>query len=157
NGEKEVATWPDWNVLDWLANARFVLIATIVACLPGGLLGAVTLATSMDDPMMAAFGVAAPPVLSWLVLYPYILFSMLNEDSVFAIASADSLRSLKIAGDGWVFFYMYSIVIALLGVAAAAMMFATNILAAACGAAFLVALLMLYFRLLGRLMWYAGQ
>lgn len=157
NGEKEVTTWPDWNVYDWFANGRFILIATIVAGLPGGFLGAAVLATSMEDPMMAAFGVAAPPVLSWLVLYPYILFSMLNEDSVFAIASADTLRSLKIASDGWIFFYMYSIVIVLLGVGAAAMMFATNFLAAACAAAFFVALLMLYFRLLGRLMWYSGQ
>jgi len=157
NGENEVAAWPDWNVYDWFANGRFVLLAMLVAGLPGGFLGAATLAASSDDPMMAVFGVAAPPVLSWLVLYPYILFSMLNEDSVFAIASSDTLRSLKIASDGWVFFYMYSIVLVMMAVGAAAMMFASQLLVAALGAAFMVAVLMLYFRLLGRLMWYSGQ
>jgi len=101
--------------------------------------------------------VAAPPVLSWLVLYPYVLFSMLNEDSVFAIASPDTLRSLKIASDGWVFFYMYSLVLVLLAVGAAAMMVGGQFLVGALGAAFFVAVLMVYFRLLGRLMWYAGQ
>jgi hypothetical protein len=157
NGETEVSAWPDMNVIEWFAASRFIVVAALVAAIPGGLLGAATLAASTDNPAMAAFGVAAPPVLSWLVLFPLVLYSMMVEDTVFAIISNETFRSLHLAADGWVFFYMYSIVLVLLATGAAAMMLVDQFLVAALGSCAMVAVLIIYARLLGRLMWYAGQ
>jgi hypothetical protein len=157
NGDDAVSSWPDFDVFGWFGAARFILAATVVAGLPGTLAGGATLAASMGDPMMAAFGVAAPPVLSWMVLFPMVLYSMLAEDSMLAVYSTDAIRTLKAAADGWVFFYMYSIVLLIVAAFAAAMMVGGNTIVAIAGAMGLVALLILYARLLGRLMWYAGQ
>jgi hypothetical protein len=157
NGETDVKNWPDWNVYEWFAASRFILIAAFIAGLPGGLLGAATLAASTNDPAMAAFGIAAPPVLSWMVLFPFVLYSMMVEDTVFAVASAEAFRSLQVAADGWVFFYMYSIALVLLAVGAAAMMLVDQFLVGALGSCAMVAVLIVYARLLGRLMWYTGQ
>jgi DNA-directed RNA polymerase subunit RPC12/RpoP len=157
NGEVEVTNWPDWNVYEWFTDARFILVAALVSGLPGGLVAAATLAASTDDPMMAAFGVAAPPVLSWMVLFPLVLYSMLTEDSMFAVAAGQTLASLKNASGGWVYFYMYSILLVLLAAGAGAMMLADQTLVAALGAAAMVALLVVYARLVGRMFWYANQ
>jgi hypothetical protein len=125
--------------------------------LPGAVLAGATLAASVDDPAMAAFGIAAPPVLSWMVLFPFVLYSMMVEDTVFAVMSNETFRSLKVAADGWVFFYMYSIVLVLLATGAAAMMLVDQFLVVALGSCAMMAVLIVYARLLGRLMWYTGQ
>jgi hypothetical protein len=157
NGENEVTQWPDWNVFEWFAAARFVLVASFVAGLPGAIVGAATLAASMDDPAMAIFGIAAPPVLSWLVLFPVIHYSMLVEDNMLAILSGQALRNLKAASDGWMFVYMYSFMISIAIAFTAGMLITGSFLVALLGGAGLVALLLLYARIVGRLMWYAGQ
>jgi DNA-directed RNA polymerase subunit M/transcription elongation factor TFIIS len=157
NGEKEVTSWPDWSPYEWYNNALYIMLAGIAAGFPGGIISAATLAASTDDPMMAAFGIVAPLVLSLLVLFPFVLYSMLAEDSFMAVFSTHTTNSLQTASDGWVFFYMYSIVIYFFGGALAAVMFRDNFflrLVAACG---VVALMFLYFRLLGRLMWYCSE
>jgi hypothetical protein len=157
NGEDDVATWPDWNVFGWFGPAFFVLIATVAAAVPGGLIGAATLVVSRDNPLMAAFGIGAPIVLSMLVLFPMFYCSMLIEDNLLAFMSGYTLRSLRIAGDAWVFSYMYAILLALLGTGAVATAAADNFLFTAVGAAATVAVLIVYARLLGRLMWVAAQ
>src|SRR4029079_619046 len=116
-----------------------------------------TLAVSLENPLMAAFGIGAPIVLSMLVLFPMFYCSMLIEDNLFAFMSGYTLRSLKIAGDAWVFSYMYAILLVLLGTGAVATAVADNFLFTAVGAAATVAVLIVYARLLGRLMWVAAQ
>jgi hypothetical protein len=157
NGENEVGTWPDWNVLGWIAPAMYILLAALVSSVPGVAVAAATFAASLEDPLMAAFGMGAPIVLSGLVLFPVVVFSMLAEESVFAAISGQTLASFKNAGDAWIVFYTYSIVLALLATAAGAMLSSGNILVAALGAAAMTGLLMVYARLVGRLMWVAGQ
>jgi hypothetical protein len=157
NGENEVATWPDWNVFAWFMPATYVLVAVVVSSIPGVAVAVGTYAANLDNPLMAAFGIAAPVVLSWLVLFPVVLFSMLVEESLFAVVSGETMRSLKVAGDAWVIFYAYSILIVLLGTAAGAMLAADNFLVSGLGAAAAVGVLMLYARLVGRVMWVSGK
>jgi DNA-directed RNA polymerase subunit RPC12/RpoP len=157
NGEDDVANWPDWNVFGWFGPAFFVLIAAVAAAVPGGLIGAATFAASVNDPRMAAFGIGLPPVLSMLVLFPIFYCSMLIEDNLLALISGYTLRSFKIAGDAWIFSYMYAILLALLGTGAVATAAADNFVFTAVGAAATVAVLIIYARLLGRLMWVAAQ
>ncbi len=157
NSEDEVTSWLDWNVFAWFMPATYILLTAFISSLPGVAVAVATLAASWDDPLLAAFGIAAPIVLSWLVLFPIVIFSMLAEESVFAIVSPQTFQSLKAAGDAWVVFYAYSILIALLGTTAGAMLAAENFLVAAIGAAAMVAVLMVYARLVGRLMWVSGQ
>jgi hypothetical protein len=157
NGDDDVATWPDWNVFGWFGPAFFVLIAAVAAAVPGGLIGAATLAASLESPLMAAFGIGAPIVLSMLVLFPMFYCSMLIEDNFLAFLSGYTLRSFTIAGDAWIFSYMYAILLALLGTGAVATAAADNFVFTAVGAAATVAVLIVYARLLGRLMWVAAQ
>ncbi len=156
NGDDEVATWPDWNVFGWFGPAMFVLLAAILSALPGGLIAA-ALAISLREPSVAIFAIAAPVVLSMMLLFPFIYCSMLIEDHIFAFASAYTFRSLTIAGDAWMYFCMYSLGLVLLGTGAVSTLIAPNFLFTAVGAAAAMALLIIYARLLGRLMWVAAQ
>lgn len=157
NGDDEVTTWPDWNILLWFGPAMYVGAALLIAASPGALIAGWTLAVNSDDWQMAAFGIGAPVVISLMVLFPFVYSSMLVEDSVMAIASPHTLRSLKSASDGWVFFYMYSLALVVLAGLAVAMVVRGEMLGAAVGAAGTVAAGLLYARLLGRLMWVAAQ
>jgi DNA-directed RNA polymerase subunit RPC12/RpoP len=157
NGDDEVAAWPDWNVFGWFGPATFVLLAAVLSALPGGLIAAAMYAASSDNPLMAIFVIVAPVVMSMLVLFPFLYCSMLIEDNIFAFFSAYTLRSLTIAGDAWVYFCMYSLGLALLGTCAVGTLIAPNMIFTAVGAAAAMALLIIYARLLGRLMWVAAQ
>jgi hypothetical protein len=156
NGNEEV-NWPDWNFFEWFGGARFVLAATFAAGLPGAIAGAVTLAANFDKPAMAAFGIGAPPVISWMVLFPIFLYSMLIEDNPLAIFSGQALRNLKAAADGWVFTYMYSIGLMVLLGFAAGMLAADSFLVSLVGGIGLMAVFLLHARIVGRLMWYASE
>jgi len=125
--------------------------------LPGGLIGAATLAASIEAPSMAIFGIIAPIVLSLMLLFPIVYFSMLVEDNIMAIVSSYTLRSLKLATDAWVYAYMYAIGLVLLGTGALGTLVVDNFVVGGIGSAAMVAVLLVYARLLGRLMWVAGQ
>jgi len=129
----------------------------VAAAVPGGLIGAATLVASLESPLMAAFSIGSPIVLSLLVLFPMFYCSMLIEDNLLAFMSGYTLRSFRIAGDAWIFSYMYAILLALLGTGAVATAAADNFVFTAVGAAATVAVLIIYARLLGRLMWVAAQ
>ena len=156
NGVNEVQSWPEWNVFDWIVNSVYIPAAVFFSGLPGGLVAALMLLGGVS-PESSPLAIAAPVVLSWLVLFPPVFCSMLVEGSVMAPFSADVLRSFSAAADGCFLFVIYSIVLALLGVGAFSLILANNILFAALGAAGLVILTFLYARLLGRLIWFASQ
>ncbi len=157
NGENEVTTWPDWNITEWFVPFMSVTVATVAALMPGALIAGATLAASTDDPLMAAFGIAVPPLISWLLIFPFVLHSMLAEDRLAAIASPIVLRSLTNAAEAWLIFYTYSIGLAFLLAGAAVLMLSSQTVMSAVGAAGLIAVLFVYARLLGRLMWYTSQ
>jgi hypothetical protein len=108
------------------------------------------------DPATASQGGAAPLLLSWAVLLPIVLGSMLTEGTILAIFSPHIYRSLQHTLGAWTLLYMYSILGALLGAAAVGMVVGTSAVGRSLGAAGLVTLALLYARVLGRLLWYAN-
>jgi hypothetical protein len=156
NGERDISEWPGLNFLEWIPTAVYWIAATIVACLPGAAIGVLTMATSSDWGL-AAFAIGAPPVLSWLLLFPPVLFSMLAEGSFLSIYSPHTAASFASAASAWVFFYMYAIIICLLAVLAGSCFLLGNIVGTLCGALGLTAVLFVDARLIGRVMWVAAQ
>lgn len=156
NGMDVVESWPDWNVVEWIATSIFFPAAAFAAALPG--IAFALLVTSLGvDPGVGAFAAFAPLVLSWIGLFPVVLYSMLAENSILAPFSAATAKSFRAAGDGWLYFYAYTIFVGMLGLAALAMTNSRYFLINATGATCVIILLWLFCRLLGRLMWYAAE
>jgi hypothetical protein len=114
------------------------------------------------DPTYGAFAAGAPLVLSWIALFPVVLYSMLAEGSVLAPYSAATYKSIQQASEGWVFFYMYAILLGILGSLSLALAGwhgeALNLFIPWClGCLGLVVTSLLYCRVLGRLMWYSSE
>jgi DNA-directed RNA polymerase subunit RPC12/RpoP len=157
NGEDKIESWPDWNVFAWFAPAAYVSVAVVVSAIPGGLISAATFTASIQDPAMAAFAIAAPLLLSWMLLFPFVFYSMLAEDSIMAVFSTQVVHSFRVAGDAWVIFFMYSILLFLCGGIGAGLLAVESLGVKAVAAIGVVGLVLLYLRLLGRLMWCANQ
>jgi hypothetical protein len=156
NGLKEVESWPDWNFFDWFYNGLFIPWAAFLSGLPGMFLTSALFGSGFD-PRIMSFVLGAPLPLSWLVLFPPVLFSMLFEASLMAPASGHVIRSFREASEGWLLFYMYSFGLLILAIAAGSLALSRNFMLCTLGAAGLVTVALLYARLVGRLMWYAGQ
>jgi phage FluMu protein Com len=161
NGQDDVTSYPDWNIVDWIATSAYFPAAAFVAGLPGSVFTVALLGTGLD-PVMGAFAAGAPLVISWIALFPLVLYSMLAEGSVMAPYSAATYRSTQQASEGWVFFYMYAILLGILGTISLSMIAypgetITFFLLRVFGSLGLVVVGMLYCRILGRLMWYSSE
>lgn len=157
NGDEKVQSWPDWNVGEWILSALYVPFAGILAALPGVLMACLFFAVGPEARWFAPF----PPLITFLAIFPVLFSSMLTESSLFYLVSGKVLRSFRSHGDGWVTFYILSFFVflfACLGTAIAEGgvllgglgLFMTSLFSAI----LFVLLLVLYVRLLGRLMWY---
>jgi len=96
-------------------------------------------------------------LVSCLAIFPFVLFSMLAEGTVLAPYSAAVVKSFSAAGDGWLLFYMESFLLGLAAAIALVIAAVPSWIAAPIGGAILVTLAFIYFRLVGRLMWYCQQ
>ena len=152
NGMDEVVSWPDWNFFDWIGSAFYFPIGAFAAGSPGMALAIFMLTGGL--PFAAA---PLPVLLSLLVLFPMVMYSMLVEGSIMGLVSGQVLRSFHFAGEGWLLFYMYSLVIGLLVAVFGALAEVDSIAVNLIAAAGLVPLALLYCRLLGRMMWYAAE
>jgi hypothetical protein len=152
NGLDEVTGWPDLSPFEWLPGALYFPLAGVIAGLPGALLASALVSGGMP-------AIASPLVVlvSWLVLLPPVIYSMLAESSIFTVISVHTLRSFRLVAEAWLLFYLYSFLIAL-GLAVFDGLASLDWIAAqVAGAAGIVPLIFLYCRLLGRLMWYAAE
>jgi hypothetical protein len=156
NGEDEVDSWPDWNFFDWIGSAIFFPAAAFLAGLPGALVSIGLIAVSMD-PMVAVVAAVVPIALSLFVLFPPVLFSMLAEGTILAPLSPHLRRSFQIASEGWLLFYLCSGALGIFGGAVAALAMLSHPVLNSIGAVGTITSLLLYCRLLGRLMWYVAQ
>jgi len=147
NGSDEITSWPDYNFMEWFLKATYVPVAALVSGFPGIVLGSFIVSSGAFPPIVVALTVLA----SWIVLFPLVLCSMLAENSVLAPYSKNTYRSLKAASDAWMMFYVFAILIGLLGALALAL--ASYPMTSPVGAIALVMLAFLFFRLLGRMMW----
>ena len=156
NGMDEVESWPDWNIFDWIVNSVYFPAAAFVAGLPGAVVAAAILSVAMD-PLVAGFTAVGPVVLSLAVLFPLVLFSMLAEGSITAPYSPQLVRSFHTVSEGWMLFYLYSFALGIFGGCFAGLAAFSNPLLNCLGAVLVVTAILIYCRLLGRLMWYVGE
>jgi hypothetical protein len=162
NGDDDVSSYPDWNIVDWIMTSAYFPAAAFVAGLPGSFFTVAMVTIGGLDTEMGAFAAGAPLVISWIALFPLVLYSMLAEGSVLAPYSRATYESTQKASDGWTFFYMYAILLGILGTLALAMVAARGnsaimFIPRAFGSVGLVIVAILYCRILGRLMWYSAE
>lgn len=157
NGDDKVQSWPDWNVGEWILSACYVPVAGILAAMPGVLMACLFFAVGPEARWFAPF----PPLVTFLALFPVLFSSILTENSLFYLISGKVIRSFRSHGDGWVTFYILSFFVflfACLGIAMAeggVLLGGMGLFLTSFSSAVLfVLLLVLYIRLLGRLMWY---
>jgi DNA-directed RNA polymerase subunit RPC12/RpoP len=147
-GNDIVESWPDaFGFIDWAGSTFFVINSAALAALAG--LGLGWLMDCGNLPGWSA-RIAVP-----LALFPPLLISMLEMNSATAPFSPAVCRSLVSNWRAWVGFYLETtfLLAAAGGVLAAVPLPGKPLLEMFLAAAVIVATLMIYFRLLGRLAW----
>ena len=146
-GQDEVEDWPDAMFLDWIGECFYVLVAVSVAVLPGvglfGLLGQYTGEAGTSIVLVTMF-----------LFTPIILISMLEKNSPLSILSWPVVRSLGYCWWAWIKFFLITFL--LFGVAGFSSIAALRhipYLGAALAVMVMMAAMMIYFRLMGRLAW----
>jgi hypothetical protein len=157
NGESRVKEWPTWDIGEWIGSAIYIPIAATISVLPGGVLACLLLLGGRNTQWLAPF----PPIVSFLLLFPIPFTSTVSESSPVHLISSNILKSLRSHGDGWISIYVLSFFIFMIAAAVTAVLESgvavggrVHYFLAAMAAPVFVLLTVLYFRLLGRLMWY---
>jgi hypothetical protein len=140
----------DWSVgewREWLWSFGHTLGAVVPALLVGAAVGALPLIPTSWAMAVAVF-----------LLYPVFLLSALDNGSLFAPISATILRSFGTAWRGWLI--LYGQTGAMIGgwtVLSLALFRWNPFLSVVLATPPMVAMMLLYARLLGRLVWYMGE
>ncbi|GEM_PF-982492 len=148
NGYDKPEHWPGIELTDWMLDAFYVVNGLLAAALPGLFLGG-TLMCLGGKVLSAVYGGA----ISTLALFPVFLISMVTEGSCFAIASPAVWGTLQTSRHWWGKFYLISAGLGLALLVLARWMASGGFFLTGLGAAAAVAVMMVYFRLLGRLAW----
>jgi hypothetical protein len=146
DGVDKIENWPE-TIFSNLRASYFTFNALIFSALPGVALG--SLFVSGGEP----HGWLAAPA-SVVIFFPFVLLSMLAHDSPMIPIERMVWRSLTSARSAWVGFYVESFLV--LGLGGAAAVFAWRrggIPILSLAAVVIVAALLIYFRMLGRLGW----
>jgi DNA-directed RNA polymerase subunit RPC12/RpoP len=143
-GNDQIHHWPTANPAEWLLGLIYVLMAGFVSAFPGWLIAQVAAQNAIQRAFLTAGGV--------LIGFPIVLLSQLELDSQFAILSGKLLASLARCPISWLFFYLESGLLAAL--CAVPVLFASSPLQLiAMFTPLLMAAILLYARVLGRLAW----
>jgi predicted Zn finger-like uncharacterized protein len=148
-GESKLETWPTFS--DWFGAFLLFIVSGMLSALPGSALGSI--------PALDGFeGARALVVIAGLVIvWPIVILSQLEIDSVFGVLSIKVLGSLARRPFSWALFYVETFaLLAVCGVATyvfnerpfLALIFVPPVYIAA---------LILIARLLGRLAWYLSE
>jgi hypothetical protein len=149
-GNDRIQDPPQWTSFDWFAELGFFLISASMCALPTWL----TTKLTGDLALEWQLGIAAG---TWLFCFPIALLSGLEQSSPFAVVSPRLLWSLVRCAGPWLLFYFET------GLLAAVVGFiAMRIVAGTPWLLLLlpwliVATLLIYMRLLGRLAWWIAE
>ena len=149
-GCDEIENWPGQVFLDWLGEPLHLLCALCMSAVPGA--AAAWLLEKLGLASPAMMWITGPA--SMFVMFPIVLMSTLETNSMFGVLSWPVLRTLRTTADAWLKFYMTAAamivaVVALCWVASRVGVVAGVIVAAALETPAWI----IYFRLLGRLAW----
>jgi hypothetical protein len=148
-GNDEVYNWPGPVWLDWMGDALYVFNAAVLSAIAGLGIGWLL---GLD-----IAGTALAASVSLVLFFPVVLLSMLEKDSPLLPVSRPTWRSMAAAPGAWAMFYAFSLGILAVTLVAGwfvwrigeslslhlVVMFTISVL--------LVAVLLIHFRLLGRL------
>ncbi len=95
NEEKQVQSWPLFDMGEWISESGMPLFALSFSAIPGSLIFALT--KTMD---LSVIGVGGLLVCTWL-FFPFFFLSMLDNNTSFNPISTDVWRSLKTCSQAW--------------------------------------------------------
>ena len=142
-GNDRIENWPSDVFLDWMGDCLYVVAGLAVSIMPGGL------AASLISGGYA-WGVVG--LASALLLFPIVLLSMLEADSPLTPLSSRVMRSMPTVWQRWLCFYALTIPLTFVVAGLLVWLVVRGdgwLIPAA--AVLLIASVMIYFRLLGRL------
>jgi len=153
NGYDKMEQWPGLNIGDWMMDALYVF-NSLFASVAVGVLPCLLVATTEATMLVGA--------VTGTALFPVFVLSAMEEGSPLGFASRPMWQSLRTASQIWLKFYLLSVALAFGGILAVYLL--TVSLAGAGGflygaffSAILVAIGMIYCRLLGRLAWLLSE
>ncbi|MBA4106225.1 MAG: hypothetical protein C0485_10740 [Pirellula sp.] len=150
DGVDELHDPPGWMSLDY-AETGFIIIATLLSALPGWL--AAKAAAELPDEQRFALAAAI-----WLIVFPIIVLSALEQGTMLAIFSPRIFASLARCFIPWATFYIVStLAVAAAGGLAYFLLSRANLLALFPIPWLAVAVILLYMRLIGRLGWWIAD
>jgi hypothetical protein len=142
NGYDKIEQWPGLNVIEWMLEAFYVINCVLASFVPGFLLGRLLL-PGIYGPLLGLATLAAA--------FPVFLLSALDAGSRIALYSATIWPSVRRAWPLWQMFYLLSAGLALGAVVAFQIMYSDSLILNLIGSAALMGVVLLYFRLLGKL------
>ncbi len=146
DGLGKIEHWPEINFLSWRLDVFYVFNAGVLAALPGVALGFV-LAPFFGNSVLVLYGAAA----SFGALFPPMLLSMLYSDSARAPFLKEAWGSIRVRPDPWNLTYLITSIVIIAGVVACDFCLSSGFIAGLILATVMVALIMMYFRTIGRL------
>jgi hypothetical protein len=161
NSGDEISEWPTWDLFRWFWPSLQLAAALLVGAVPGLAIASLLLVEGggrlpeqggLDWPRLAI-----PVLLSWWLLLPPLLYSMLTEASLVRMLSPLVLHSFRQVPDAWLLYYLMSLVLLLPLAGGLALMQAESWWLVLLGALVVTGCLLVAARLLGRLMWYCNQ
>ncbi|HEX6963526.1 MAG TPA: hypothetical protein VF175_16785, partial [Lacipirellula sp.] len=148
-GADELHNPPSWISMDF-AEAFFVVIAGAVSAIPAWL----TLKATGTLPLEAQEAIAAG---TWMIFFPIVLLSNLEQSSAFAVFSPRLLSSLVRCAGPWLLFYLESAMLAAVAGAAILGISQGPWWLVYSGPWVTVTTLLVYMRLIGRLAWWLAE
>ncbi|MAD79301.1 MAG: hypothetical protein CMJ50_00450 [Planctomycetaceae bacterium] len=149
-GRDRIESWPGADFMDWAYEALYVVCALFACLIVGGLVGQVFLAFGL---VVYVWGLIATISLSGVIVFPIYLLATLETGLAVNPASGPVLHSLSVARGTWIQFAFMSLGLAIIAVLGCLLRYAESAILNFVAAAVLFGILMLYFRLLGRLAW----
>jgi hypothetical protein len=110
NKRRRITQWPLFSPGDWISDSLPVVVACFLALAPGGLLGSLLLPASGGLILSLL-----PVLLSFWLLLPIFLISMLDNQSITAPLSGRVLSSFSKHSEAWGSYYFKSALVGFLG------------------------------------------
>ncbi|MDA1049889.1 MAG: hypothetical protein O3C40_05350 [Planctomycetota bacterium] len=154
NGMDVIESWPDVNFVDWIGEAFYLFSGLFIAVFPACATAKVVSLLGAPDSLFWLVGFGGSFV-GILLLFPFVLVSMLEAASPIVPVSQPIIRSLRLARGSWLVFTLLSSVVvgAGLGLVALRVLRPEHSVMNFVVALLLIVLFAIYFRLLGRLTW----
>jgi hypothetical protein len=152
NGQEQVDSWPDVMFVEWVLESFFLVNSFVLGALPGLAIAFLLSASGLTR------GLSWLPVaVSVYVLWPFVLLSMLESNSMLLPISQPMWYSLRQAMSAWTWFYLASAFLAAIGGLLLWALYLGGAWAIVPVAIGLVAIVMIYFRMLGLLAWHCAN